>query len=87
MPNIKSQVKRMHKSERQRQRNRSVKSALKTVIKKFYAANQAGDVEAATATFDEASRALDKAASKGVIHRNKAANKKSRMARDLNAMK
>ena len=86
MPNIKSKIKRMHKSEEQRQRNRNVKSGLRTVIKKFETALESGDAEAARDHFTEASRALDKAASKGVIHKNKAANKKSRMARDLNAM-
>jgi len=86
MPNIKSQIKRMHKSEEQRQRNRSVMSALKTKIKKFETAIQSGDADEARDKFDEASRELDKAATKGVIHKNKAANKKSRMARDLNSM-
>lgn len=86
MPNIKSQMKRLKISERQRQRNRSVKTALRTTIKKFYAASETGDQEAARAHYAEAARALDKAASRGVIHKNKAANKKSRMARDLNGM-
>lgn len=86
MPNIKSQIKRMKISEQQRQRNRSVKTALRTTIKRFYAASEAGDHETARLQYAEAARALDKAASKGVIHKNKAANKKSRMARDLNAM-
>ena len=86
MPNIKSQVKRMRKSEDQRQRNKSVKSALKTDIKKFESALESGDAEAAGQRYSEAARALDKAASKGVIHKNKAANKKSRMSRDLNRM-
>lgn len=86
MPNIKSQIKRMRKSEEQRIRNKSVKTALKTDIKKFETARAAGDVESATETFKVASRSLDKAASKGVIHKNKAANKKSRMSRSLSAM-
>lgn len=86
MPNIKSQIKRMRKSEEQRERNRSVKSSLKTSIKRFYAAAEAGDPETAASSYHAAARALDKAASKGVIHKNKASNKKSRMARDLNAM-
>jgi len=83
MPNIKQQVKRTRKSEEQRRRNRSVKSALKTQLKKFEAAMAAGNRESAVEEFARASRALDKAASKGVIHSNKAANKKSRMARSL----
>ncbi len=86
MPNIKSKIKRMHKSEEQRQRNRNVKSALRTVIKKFETALKSGDAEAARDRFAEASQALDKAASKGVIHRNNAANKKSNMARELKAI-
>ncbi|MBU1672067.1 MAG: 30S ribosomal protein S20 [Actinobacteria bacterium] len=86
MPNIKSQVKRMHKSEQQRVRNRSIKSALKTTIKKFEAASASGDLDSARQTFDDASRELDKAVSKGVIHKNMAANKKSAMARALNGI-
>jgi small subunit ribosomal protein S20 len=86
MPNIKSQIKRMHKSEEQRQRNKAVKSALKTDIRKFEAAVQSLDPEAARQMYAEASRSLDKAASKGVIHKNKAANKKSRMFRDLKSL-
>lgn len=86
MPNIKSKIKRMHKSEEQRQRNRNVKSALRTVIKKFETALESGDAESASDIFAEVSKALDKAASKGVIHKNKAANKKSRMARELKAI-
>jgi small subunit ribosomal protein S20 len=87
MPNIKSQWKRMRKSEDQRVRNKGVKSALKTDIKKFETAQEAGDVEAARESFQVASRSLDKAASKGVIHKNKAANKKSRMSKSLAGMK
>jgi small subunit ribosomal protein S20 len=86
MPNIKSQIKRMRKSEDQRQRNKSVKSALKTDIKKFEDAIQSGDSEAARDRYSETARSLDKAASKGVIHKNKAANKKSRMFRDLKSL-
>jgi small subunit ribosomal protein S20 len=86
MPNIKSQIKRMHKSEEQRIRNKSVKSALKTDIKRFEAAIQSGDSEAASESYAAAARALDKAVSKGVIHKNKAANRKSRMSRDLKGM-
>lgn len=86
MPNIKSQIKRMRKSEEQRQSNKSVMSALKTDIKKFEAALQSGDSDTARERYAKASRALDKAASKGVIHKNKAANKKSRMSRDLKSL-
>lgn len=76
----------MRKSEEQRVRNRSVKSALKTAVKRFYAATEAGDGEEARSSFEAASKALDKAASKGVIHKNKAANQKSRMARELGTL-
>ena len=86
MPNIKSQIKRMRKSEDQRVHNRSIKSSLKTKIKKFEAALESGDADSARDNYAEAARALDKAASKGVIHKNKAANKKSSMSRDLNSM-
>jgi small subunit ribosomal protein S20 len=86
MPNIKSQVKRMKKSEEQRERNRAVKSSLKTYIKRFSSAQQSGDVDNALQAYQEAARLLDKAVSKGVIHKNKAANQKSHMARLLNAM-
>jgi len=86
MPNIKQQVKRVRKAEEQRVRNRSVKSALKTQTKKFESALDSGDKASAEDEFRALSRQLDKAVSKGVIHKNKAANKKSRMARDLNGM-
>lgn len=86
MPNIKSQWKRMRKSEEQRVRNKSIRSSLKTDIKRFETAQAAGDVDSATEQFDVASRQLDKAVSKGVIHKNKAANKKSRMSRALAEM-
>lgn len=86
MPNIKQQIKRMRKSEEQRSRNRSIKSSLKTRIKKFESAIAAGEKESATAEFKLAACDLDRAVSKGVIHKNKAANKKSRMARSLNSL-
>jgi small subunit ribosomal protein S20 len=79
--NIKSQIKRIATNERARQRNRAVKSSLRTAIRGFREAADAGDRERATALMAAASRKLDKAASKGVIHRNQAANKKSAMAR------
>jgi small subunit ribosomal protein S20 len=81
--NIKSQIKRNKQNEKRRLRNKSVKSSLKTAIKKFDAALQAGDTETATALMRDASRKLDKAASKGVIHKNQAANRKSSIARRL----
>ena len=83
MANIKSQIKRNRQNERRRLRNKSVKSSLKTAIRKFDAAIEAGDTETATALMRDASRKLDKAASKGVIHKNQAANRKSAIARRL----
>ena len=77
MANIKSQIKRNRQNEAARQRNKAVKSSLKTAVRKFREAVEAGDKAAATALAQDASRALDKAASKGVIHKNQAANRKS----------
>jgi len=79
--NIKSQIKRNRQNEKRRLRNKSVKSSLKTAIRKFNEATATGDAESATALMRDASRKLDKAVSKGVIHKNNAANKKSAMAK------
>jgi small subunit ribosomal protein S20 len=81
--NIKSQLKRIKTNEKARQRNVAVKSALKTAVRRFRTAADAGDAAAATTALQTASKALDKAASKGVIHRNQAANRKSGMAKRL----
>jgi small subunit ribosomal protein S20 len=78
--NIKSQIKRNRTNESARLRNKSVKSSLKTAVRKFREAADAGDVEKATELARTASRQLDKAASKGVIHKNQAANRKSAIA-------
>jgi small subunit ribosomal protein S20 len=78
--NIKSQIKRNRTNEAARQRNKSVKSALKTAVRKFREAADAGDASKADELAREAGRALDKAASKGVIHKNQAANRKSAIA-------
>ena len=86
MANIKSAKKRIKVTETKTLRNRMVKSALKTTIKKFEADVVANNVEGAKTTFAAAARALDMAASKGVIHKNMAARKKSRLAAKLNAM-
>ena len=77
MANIKSQKKRILTNEKARLRNKAVKSALKTEIRKFREAAASGDAAKAQAAARAACRALDKAASKGVIHKNPAANKKS----------
>jgi small subunit ribosomal protein S20 len=84
MANIKSQIKRIRTNEAARMRNKSVKSSVKTAIRKFREAADAGDKEKATVLLREASRKLDKATSKGVIHVNQAANKKSAMAARAN---
>lgn len=81
MANIKSQKKRILTNEKRRQRNKSVKSSLKTAIRKFHEAAEAGDTEKAITASREAARKLDKAASKGVIHKNQAANRKSAIAK------
>lgn len=83
MANIKSQIKRNRQNEGRRQRNKSVRSTLKTRVKSFEEALSSGDRAAAEREYGEVARALDKAASKGIIHANTAANKKSRLARRL----
>jgi small subunit ribosomal protein S20 len=78
--NIKSQIKRIRTNEQARLRNKAVKSELKTVVRRFREAADAGDVETATESLKVASQKLDKAVSRGVIHANQAANRKSAMA-------
>jgi small subunit ribosomal protein S20 len=77
--NIKSQIKRNKQNEKRHQRNKAVKSGLKTSVRKFREAAEAGDKDNATTLAREAGRKLDKAVSKGVIHKNQAANRKSAM--------
>jgi small subunit ribosomal protein S20 len=86
--NIKSQIKRIKQNEKRRVRNKSVKSSLKTAVRKFNETANSADVDVATATTQlrAASRQLDKAVSKGVIHRNQAANRKSAIAKRLAAL-
>lgn len=86
MANIKSQIKRNRQNEKRRLRNKSVKSALKTAVRKFNEASASGDNEQAQALMREASRKLDKAVSKGVIHKNQAANRKSAIAKRLQSL-
>ncbi|MGZ4556294.1 MAG: 30S ribosomal protein S20 [Mycobacteriaceae bacterium] len=86
MANIKSQVKRIRTNERQRLRNQSVRSALRTAIRSFRDAAASGDKDKAAEMLTAASRKLDKAAGKGVIHANQAANKKSAMATQVNKL-
>lgn len=81
MANIKSQLKRIKTNERRTERNKAVKSELRTWIRKFRDAAASGDAEKTQEALAAASRKLDKAVSKGVIHANQAANKKSAMAK------
>ena len=84
MANIKSQIKRNRQNEKRRLRNKSVKSSLKTAVRKFHESAAVGeDNEATVALLREASRKLDQAVSKGVIHKNQAANRKSAIAKRL----
>jgi small subunit ribosomal protein S20 len=84
--NIKSQIKRIKTNEKARLRNKSVRSSLKTAVRRFHEAADAGDAEAATTAMRAACRDLDKAVSKGVIHANQAANRKSSIAKRAAAL-
>lgn len=86
MANLKSQIKRIRTSERQRQRNKQIKSALRTNISCFYEATDAKNKTAAKEALVVVLKQLDKAVSKRVIHKNNAANKKSKMARAYNLL-
>lgn len=86
MANIKSQKKRIRTNEKARLRNKDVKSSLKTTVRKFREAADAGDATAVAALAREANRALDKAASKGVIHQNQAAKRKSAISKRVAAL-
>ena len=81
MANIKSQIKRNKQNLKAAERNKSVKSALKTAIRKFREAAESGDKDAAVELANAANRKLDQAASKGVIHKNQAANRKSAISK------
>ena len=85
MPNIKSAKKRVLVSRMQNEKNRATKSALKTKMKKFDAALAENGAKGAQAAYREAVAGADKAAAKGVWHKNKAARKKSQLAKQLNA--
>ncbi len=86
MANIKSQIKRNKQNEKRHERNKAVKTGLKTAIRKFRTAADAGEKDQAVALGRDASRMLDKAASKGVIHRNQAANRKSAIAKKASSL-
>ena len=81
MSNIKSQIKRIKTNEKARLRNKSVGSSIKTAVRKFKDAVTAGDAAVITTELRSASKALDVAVQKGVLHKNAAANKKSSMAK------
>jgi small subunit ribosomal protein S20 len=84
MANIKSQIKRNRQNERRHERNKAVKSSLKTSTKKVELAVASGDLDDAQVQVREASRALDKAAAKGVLNKKTVARKKSRLAKSVN---
>jgi small subunit ribosomal protein S20 len=84
--NIKSQLKRIKTNEKARLRNKAVKSELKTYVRRVREAVAAADKDKATTALVDASRKLDKAVSKGVIHANQAANRKSALAKAVGAL-
>ena len=86
MANIKSQIKRIGTNKKAQERNKAVKSELKTAVRATREAITAGDKKAADAALLKASKKLDKAASKGVIHQNQAANRKSGLAKQVAAL-
>ena len=86
MANIKSQIKRNKTNEKARERNKAVKSELKTLVRKTREAIAGGDKEAAEAALKVASVKLDKAVSKGVVHKNQASNRKSAIAKQVAAL-
>jgi small subunit ribosomal protein S20 len=84
--NIKSQIKRIATNEKARQRNVAIRSSVKTAIRKFRVAADAGDKEKAVELQRDAAKKLDKAVTKGVLHANQAANKKSALAKRVNSL-
>jgi small subunit ribosomal protein S20 len=84
--NIKSQIKRIGTNKKAQERNKAVKSEVKTAVRAARTAIAAGDKKAAAATLVVATKKLDKAAAKGVIHKNQAANRKSAIARQVAAL-
>ena len=86
MANIKSQIKRNRQNEAAHERNKAVKSSLKTAVRKFREAAEAGNADEAKTLAAGAGKALDKAASKGIIHKNQAANRKSAIAKKASSL-
>lgn len=87
MPNIKSAIKRTKIIEKKTMQNNMIKSSYKTAVKKFESALESGNIEEATTLFSEATKKIDQACTKGVIVKNTAARKKSKLAKKLNAAK
>lgn len=86
MANIKSQIKRINTNKKAQERNKAVKSQLKTAVRSTREAITAGDKAAAEAALAKATKKLDKAVSKGVIHKNQAANRKSAISKQVAAL-
>lgn len=86
MANIKSQIKRIKTNQKATERNRKVKSEFRTLARQTREAVAAGDKDLAVAKLRAASRKLDKAVSKGVLHKNQAANRKSNLAQRVNSL-
>jgi small subunit ribosomal protein S20 len=86
MANIKSAMKRIRQSEKRRERNAAVRSTVRTAVKSARTAIDGGQADQAREALQRTIQVLDKAVTKGVIHRNTAARKKSRLARQLNAL-
>lgn len=84
MANLKSAIKRVRNTETRTAHNKMVKSRLKTSIKSFKKAIDANSIDEAKANLAIAVKAIDKAASKGLLHKNNAANKKSRLTKMYN---
>jgi len=86
LANIKSQIKRNRQNKKRRERNRVVRGSARTALRNARMAIESGNVEEARAATQLATRALDKAAAKGIIHKNKAARQKSRLVQHMQAM-
>ncbi len=86
MANIKSQIKRNRQNEAAHERNKAVKTGLKSAVRKFRELALGDDKDAAVLAARDASKKLDQAASKGVIHKNQAANRKSSIAKQASAL-
>ncbi|WP_410658093.1 30S ribosomal protein S20 [Amycolatopsis sp. lyj-112] len=86
MANIKSQIKRITTNEKARQRNQAIRSSVKTAVRKVREATDSGDKAKALEAQKDAAQKLDKAVTKGVLHANQAANKKSAIAKRVNSL-